>query len=109
MLMLEGGQQRLARRAHVLKRAWLMAAALIGAPLDEAERSIPHYATWPRRRLVVHVQDLEEDLYDAVTRILLRPKRSMLAQFANWLSDAFQQCEQSSTAFSICTAQEFET
>jgi hypothetical protein len=107
--MLEGGQQRLARRAQLLKKAWLMSAAWIGAPLRPVELSIPDYASWPRRRLASQVRDLEDDLFDALKRILLKPQRSQLNDLAVWLSETFDSCQKAKGPVSLCTAQEFET
>jgi hypothetical protein len=86
-----------------------MMAALIGTSLTKQDLFIPDYETWPRRRLEVYIQDLEADFSDAVKKILLKPQQSKMDRFAMWLSNAFDECQKTNQAFSLCTVQQFES
>jgi hypothetical protein len=86
-----------------------MTVAWIGASLDARELTIPDYGAWSRRDLLTHVRNLDDDFFDALNLILLKPKRSELDRLAKWFADAFQLWQQSGGGLIVlCTAHEFE-
>jgi hypothetical protein len=87
---------RLARHALTLKKAWLLAAAIIGAEhhLGAEERTIPNYSSWNNKALKKHIKDLEGDFDDIAKRILLHWKRNNLPSAVRWFAKQFDDWQQ---------------
>jgi hypothetical protein len=83
--------RRLAEQAIALKKAWLLAAAMLGAgkQLTEKDFRIPNYFSWENKALKRHITDLEGDFEHIAKRLFLNWKRSSLPSVSAWLAERF--------------------
>lgn len=102
-------RQRFAPRALALKKTWILAATMRGHRPVGDDFVIEDYTRWTAPRLRQFVHDLEDDLQDALTPFLTRPKDAIHAGPTNWLSERFDAWYASGLGlFTVSTAQEFE-
>ena len=106
----ETSRERLAKHALTLKKAWLLSCAWLGKRLDSESLTIYDYQRWPKRRLVQHVKDLEDDFADQVRWTLRQPDKKIWKQLASWMSTQFDRWQEAGgSLLTICTAHEFES
>ncbi len=82
---------RLVHQALKLKKAWLLAAAFIGAgkQMTEKELIIPNYLAWENKRLKCHIEDLEGDFEHIARRVVLNWKHIMLSSATAWFAERY--------------------
>lgn len=83
--------KRLVLEAWQLKRAWLLAAAVlgIGRQMNERDYLVPNYITSENKWLKRHIRDLEDDFDNLAKHILLNWKRSSLPSTTAWFADRY--------------------
>src|SRR5690348_6738760 len=83
--------ERLAAEANRLKRAWLLAAAImgIGKQLTPVEYLIPNYLAQDNKWLKRHIEDLEDDFDDLAKRMLRSWKRASLPLISSWMAQKY--------------------
>jgi hypothetical protein len=102
---------RLADQALRLKKAWLLAAAFIGADkkMTEKDLVIPTYLAWENKLLKHHIADLEYDFEFTAKQIFLNWKRTNLSTTTAWFAQWFDAWEQAGFAlFDLGRVHEFE-
>jgi hypothetical protein len=82
---------RLVAKAYKLKKAWVMATAILGitGKLKGEELIIPNYHSFDNVWLKKYTEDLEDDFEALAKEMLLDAKRSHLPEIASWLADRF--------------------
>lgn len=102
---------RLAAEAFHVKKAWLLAAAMvgIGRQLTEKDYFIPNYASFENKWLKRHIKDLEDDFEVLAEQILLDWKRSDLPRRIAWFSKKYAAWHDTGfQLFSLGRVHEFE-
>ena len=102
---------RLAEQAFQLKKAWLLAAAFIGAgkQMTEKDFTIPNYLAWENKLLKSHIADLEDDFEDIAKHVLLNWKRTNLSTTTAWFAERFEAWRKAGFAvFDLGRVREFE-
>jgi len=102
-------RQRLSQRAVQLKKAWILAALMIGYVPRGLEALIPDYSSWSRKDLEPHVADLESDLHEALKHTLNSPSRRLPPHALSWLAAHFDRWHEAGFGLlRLSTAQDFE-
>lgn len=102
-------KKRLAERAERLKKVFLLAACMAGAPLTAEESILPAYRSWNKRLLRVHCVELEADVANLLARLVVSPRQAMRPAPLRWLAEQLDRWFESGLGlFTICTAQQFE-
>ena len=102
---------RLAMEALQLKRAWLLAAAIIGRcnRMTQKDFAIPNYLSWENKSLKRHIEDLEEDFEDLAKIIFQNWKTSSMSRTTELFANQFEAWEASrSEIFDLGRVQDFE-
>jgi len=87
---------RLVEHALALKKAWLLAAAIVGAgeQLPQKDLHIPNYLAWENKALKRQIRNLEDDFEDVAKLLLLAWKRNNLPSITAWLAERFDEWQQ---------------
>ena len=102
-------QERLAARALNLKKAWIIAAMMIGHVPRGGDETIPSYGSWSQTRLQGHIQDLEADICDALKSALLSPALALREEAVCWMAAQFDRWQREGFGLlSLSSALEFE-
>jgi hypothetical protein len=102
-------RERLARRATLLKKSWILAAAMCGKYQLGMDGNVPDYQQWSRIQLKQQVTDLEDDLREALGYFALEDAMHVThGKALEWLAERFESWEAVGRGlFVISTAWEF--
>ena len=102
-------QERLAARALNLKKAWIIAAMMIGHVPRDGDETIPAYDSWSQTRLQGHIPDLEADICDALKSVLLSPALALSEEAVSWMAAQFDRWQREGFGLlNLSSALEFE-
>ena len=102
-------RERLARRATLLKKSWLLAAAMCGKYNLGGDANVPDYENWSRLRLQQQVLDLEADLRDALGFFMKEAIAVTSSAAIVWLAERYEAWGSAGWGlFTISTVREFD-
>jgi hypothetical protein len=103
-------RQCLGRKATLLKKSWLLLAAMYGKHHLGVDGIVPEYQDWSRLELQQQVSDLEDDLLDLAWRFAHKDAHQITRAAAlEWLAERFDEWEKLDRGlFVMSTAWAFE-
>lgn len=102
-------RKRFARRAVLLKKAWIIAAEMLGKSTRGVDGVVPDYDDWSRRDLETQISDLEDDISEALFPYLGEKVDVTRYECVKWLAERFDRWDDAGRGvFTISTLQDFE-